>query len=327
MQDFSRSRTPPGAFFDSGFSTIDSVLALALLHGLQNKNECRVAIVTISRPNLAVAGFIDAVERYYRGPAGNFAQVPPVGMRTAGSAGETSPAFTQPFKNIKPDGSPAYTNRVRTPIDTGDPVTLIRNYLEAQYDQNAFFVLGGEATNLAAALEFRGVKESIAAKIKYLVIVAGPVSNTAADIPALRKVLADWPTPIITSGTEAALEFPGSSIEKDFAQDSPVADAYRAYQPMPYNAPSHALAAALYAGRPKEGYFKLSAPGTISVHADGQTSFAPSEKGRHQYLIADPSQKEKVLAACIELASTKPAARRIRPDPAGASEPGAKELP
>ena len=26
-------------------------------------------------------------------------------------------------------------------IDTGDPNTLIRNYLEAQYDENAIFVL------------------------------------------------------------------------------------------------------------------------------------------------------------------------------------------
>src|SRR5215467_13253361 len=97
MQEFSRARPPAGAFFDSDFSTIDSVLAVALLHGLQAKNDCRVAIVTMSRPNLAVAGFIDTVERFYRGPAGNFAQVPPVGMRTTGSAGETSPAFTVPF--------------------------------------------------------------------------------------------------------------------------------------------------------------------------------------------------------------------------------------
>src|SRR3979409_2550900 len=108
MQEFTRAKPPAGAFFDADFSTIDSLLAIAVLHGLQGKNDCRVAVVTMSRPNLAVAGFIDTVERFYRGPAGNFAQLPPVGMPTAGAAGETSPAFTAPFQKTKPDGTPVY---------------------------------------------------------------------------------------------------------------------------------------------------------------------------------------------------------------------------
>src|ERR1700728_4678630 len=121
---FGRGKPSAGAFFDSDFSTMDSVLAQALLHGLQGKNDCRVAIITMSRPNLAVAGFTDMVERYYRGPAGNFAQVPPMGMRTTGKPGETSPAFTEPFVLKKPDGKPLFENRVKRVLDTGDPHTL-----------------------------------------------------------------------------------------------------------------------------------------------------------------------------------------------------------
>ena len=161
---FGRGKPSAGAFFDSDFSTIDSVLAQGLLHGLQGKNDCRVAIVTMSRPNLAVAGFADMVERYYRGPAGTFAQVPPMGMRTVGQPGETSAAFTAPFEAHKLDGTPVYVNNVKRVRDTGDPDTLFRNYLEAQYDGNGFFFLAGPATNLAAALEFRGMKELIVAK-------------------------------------------------------------------------------------------------------------------------------------------------------------------
>jgi len=328
MQDFGRGKPPAGAFFDTDFSTIDSVLAVALLHGLQGKNECRVAIVTMSRPNLAVAGFADAVERFYRGPAGNFAQVPPIGMRTTGLAGETSAAFTAPFQKTKLDGTAVYKNEVKSVIQTGDPETLIRNYLEAQYDGNAFFVLGGPATNLAAALDFPGIKELIAAKIKYLVVAAGAFpdgpaeAHIKADIPAARKLFAEWPSPIVASGSEvgAALEFPGASIDKEFAAatpDNPVADAYRAYRPMPYDAPSWDMAAVLYAARPKNGYFKLSGPGTIAVRDDGRTSFIASDKGRHQYLVADPEQKEKILAAYVELASAKPVPRR-RPSDAAA---------
>lgn len=329
------ARQAAGAFFDSDFLTIDSLLAVSLLYGLQNKSDCRVAIITMSRPNLAVAGFADAVERFYHGPAGNFSQVPPIGMRTEGSPGETSPAFTAPFEKKKDDGTPVYKNQVRSVIDTGDPVTLIRNYLEAQRDQNSFFVLSGPAANLAAALKFPGVKPLIAAKVKRLVIAGGAFSDgpaeahIKADIPAAREVFAEWPTPIVAAGFEvgAALEFPGASIDKQFAQavpDNPVADAYRAYKPMPYDAPSWAIAAALYAARPQEGYFKVSDPGTIRVDDQGRTSFTADEKGNHRYLIVDPAQKEKVLSAYVELASAKPEVRR-RFQPPVADPPPAKK--
>ena len=109
--------------------------------------------------------------------------------------------------------------------------------------------------------------------------------------------------------------------------DNPVADAYRAYKAMPYDAPSWAMAAALYAARPKEGYFKLSGPGTITVHEDGRTSFTASEKGNHQYLMVDPAQKEKMLAAYVELASAKPAPRRRFPPPDAAADAAGKAKP
>ncbi len=330
---FAKGKPSAGAFFDSDFATIDSLLAVALLFGLQGKNDCRVAILTLSRPNLAIAGFADAVERFYKGPAGNFAQVPPIGMRTEGSPGETSPAFTAPFQKKNAQGLPVYTNQVRSVIETGDPNTLIRNYLEAQYDQNAFFVLGGPATNLAAALDFPGIPELIVEKIKYLVVSAGSFGSDEvddrikADVLAAKKVFAEWPTPIVFCGREigSKLPFPGACIDKEFAEavhDNPVADAYRAYQAMPYDSPSGDLAATLYAGRPKEGYFKLSGNGTVSVSADGRTSFAASASGKHQYLIFDPAQKEIILKTYVELASAKPAPpRRFKPDAAVEDKP------
>ncbi len=331
MQEFSKGKPPAGVFFDSDFSTIDTVLAMSLLYGLQGKNDCRVAIVSMSRPNLAVAGFADAVERFYKGPAGNFSQVPPIGMRTEGTPGDTSPAFTVPFEKKNPDGAAVYRSQVKGEIDTGDPNTLFRNYLEAQYDKNAFWVLGGPATNLAAALAFPGMPELIAAKIKYLVVSAGAFPNGPADsrikgdITAARKVFAEWPTPIVACGREVGAEllFPGASIDKEFAEqvhDNPVADAYRAGHVMPYDAPSWDMVAALYAGRPKEGYLKLSGTGTIVVQDDGRTSFRASEEGKHQYLILDREQKDRILKTYVELASAKPVPpKRFRP--ADAADP------
>jgi inosine-uridine nucleoside N-ribohydrolase len=325
MPQFGAGKPAAGAFFDSGFTTIDDLLAVSLLYGLQGKGDCRVAIVTMSRPNLSVAGFVDAAVRFYHGPAGNFSQLPPVGMRTEGPAGDISPAFTVPFEKKRADGTPVYRNTVKSVIETGDPATLIRNYLEAQTEQNAFMVLSGPASNLVAALDSPGVKPLIGAKVKYLVVAGGAFPNgpaeahLKADVPAAKRLFAEWPTPIFVSGAEvgAAIEFPGASIDKQFAEavpDNPVADAYRAYKPMPYDAPSLALTAALYAARPKENYFKLSGPGTISIDDQGRTSFTAAEKGRHQHLVFDPEQKEKITAAYVELASAKPeVGRRFRP--------------
>src|SRR2546422_413329 len=134
----------------------------------------------------------------------------------------------------------------------------------------------------------------ISAKVRYLVVAAGsypsgpPEFGIQGDIAAAKRLFAGWPGQIVAVGSEigAALPFPGSSIEKDFswAPLHPVVDAYRAFQPMPYDAPSTALAAALYAVRPNENYFKVSDPGTITVSDDGATHFTPAANGRHRYL-------------------------------------------
>ena len=321
---FGRGKPANGAFFDSDFTTVDSLLALALLHSLQQKSECRVAIVTISRNNLKVAGLVDAVERFYRGPAAVFAQVPPPGMLTTGEPGLTSPAFTQPFSKTKPDGSPVFVNKVARVLDTGDPCTLIRNYLQAQYANGSYFVLYGKATNLAMALNFRGVKELAAERSTHLVIADSP--GFFSDLPSARKVLAEWPTPIsfVPEEIGKAIPFPGSAVAKEFLANTPnhpVAEAYTAWQPMPYDAPTTAMAAALHATRMKEPYFKVSEPGTLSIGADGKLAFAPSAQGKHTQLSLDPAQKEKVQQLYVELATAKVIPpQRFRPPVADADK-------
>jgi hypothetical protein len=162
-------------------------------------------------------------------------------------------------------------------------------------------------------------------KARYLCVAAGaypnggPEAAIQADISAARKVFGEWPGHIIAAGPDVgeALPFPSASLEKEFAwaPAHPLVDAYKAAKTMPYEASTTALAAALHAVRPQEKYFKLSEPGTISVLDDGRTRFTPSASGKHQYLIPDPAQKEKILAAYVELASTKQVARpqRFRP--------------
>lgn len=309
---FGKGKPAPGVFIDSDFSTIDSVLAVALIYGMQDKNECRMVTISMSRASIPAAAYLDVVERFYHGPAGNFAQLPAIGVPDRGATLVTPAAYVTPLKRVKPDGSPTYNVQVTRMVDTADPCTLFRNYLEAQWDGNASFVLAGPATNLAAALDFRGMKPLIANKLKYLVFATGPAdANIRADVAAAKRVFAEWPTPIVVAREDlgASLLFPGASVDKEFAAtspDHPVADAYRAYKPMPYDAPSWAMTAALYAGRPSAGYFKLSDPGVFSIKADGTLAFTPAADGKHRSLIFDPAQKDRILGDYVQLASAKP---------------------
>src|ERR1019366_2743185 len=154
------------------------------------------------------------------------------------------------------------------------------NALSAQLDQNAIVLLTGPATNLAGLLALPGAPPLIAQKVRYLVVAADPL--TMSDLPAARRLFAEWPTPVAIVPAELgdALPFPAASIDRDFAWSDahPLVAAYRAFRPMPYDAPAVALAAALYAVRPQENYFQLSGSGTVTVAADGRIRLAPARR-------------------------------------------------
>lgn len=324
---FGREKPPVGIVFDCDMgNTIDDALALSMLYGFQGKNEARVISLSVSLPNLNSAAFTDAVSRFYLGPPGPFGGVdPPVGMALAGKMSADPPLVAAPLARKTSEGKPAYARGIEKLNDTADPVAVIRNALTAQFDQNAMVVVTGPATNLAKLLDLPGATALISQKVKYLVVAGGafpdgpPEAGIASDIAAAKRLVGEWPTAIVFSGSEVgqALPFPGSSIEKDFAwsQAHPVVDAYRAYRPMPYDAPSWAMSAVLYAVRPQENYFRVSEPGMVAVLDDGRTRFAASGGGKHRYLVVDPAQKERVIQTYTEIASLKPAGRpqRFRP--------------
>jgi hypothetical protein len=329
MQFPGKAKPPIGIVFDCAMGKIDDALALAMLHGFDGKNEARIAAVGLCTPDLKAAQFCDVVGLFYAsattGIARAFMHLTPIGLdggKASGGPAGSSPMLDATLGKSGPDGKPVYSTTIKNLNDTAEVSTLIRNALTAQDDQNAVVVLTGPATDFAKLVDMYGLKELISQKVKLLCMAAGafpdgpPEPNVKADIAAARKVLAGWSVPIVAAGYEigAELRFPGESIEKDFAWSTahPVVDAYRACRPMPYDAPSWAMAAMLYAVRPKENYFKLSEPGTIIVSDDGRTSFAASDNGRHRYLILDPAQKERIVRTYTELASAKPVARKPR---------------
>jgi hypothetical protein len=314
MQFQSPGKPPVGIVFDADLgNTIDDALALAMLFGFQGRNESRVLSVSTTKSSLNAAIFADVLVRFYTGEPGPFAPAMPIGLSLAGNMAATTPMLEAVA------GSAKYPRTIVKMNDTADPVALIRNALSAQFDQNAVVVLTGPATNLARVLALPGALPSIAQKVRTLVVAADAL--TMSDIPAARRLFAEWPTAIVvaTSDIGDAVPFPGASIDKDFAwsEAHPLVAAYRAYRPMPYDAPAVAMAAALYAVRPQENYFSISGPGTVIVADDGRFRLAPAPGGKHRTLIADPAQKDRIQQIYAETASTKPVGRvqRFRPPP------------
>jgi hypothetical protein len=296
-----------GVVYDADLgNTIDGALALAVLYGLQVKNESRVVSVTTSKPSLNSAAFADILVRFYTGEPGGFFAAQPIGMASAGKGAEDTPIVTTVLAK-------EYSRGVKKLNDTADPVATIRNALSAQFDGNAAVVLAGPATNLAGVLALPGAKELIARKVKLLCVAAWRGSAGAWDGPSAKKLFTEWPTPIVAIPKEVgdAVLFPASAIDKELAwtPNHPIADAWKAAGAK--DIPTWAMAAALHSTR-QEGFFKLSDPGTISSTDDGRTTFTPSAGGKHRNLIVDPATKDKVLAAYLELASTKQVPRRGR---------------
>ncbi len=296
MQFGGQGKPPLGVIYDADFgSTVDVPLALALLYGLQGKNDSRVISVTTTRPSVSSAAFCDVLVRFYTGEPGGFFVAQPIGMPT-GAAPEDTPLLTSVL-------SKPYSRGVKKLNDTADPLAVIRNALSAQFDGNGVVVMAGPATNLSRLLDLPGAKELIARKAKML-CMAGPWVG-----PGAKKLLAEWPTPIVAVPKEVglALPFPASAMDKElaWAPAHPIVDAWKAAGGK--DVPSWAMAAALYAVHP-EGFFQVSEPGTL--REDG--SFAPSSGGKQRNLAVDPALKDKVIQAYLELAGTKAVPRRGR---------------
>lgn len=318
---------PTGIAYDSDFgNNIDSVLTLALLKAIAAKGEARLIVSSVSKSNLKAAQAMDAIDSFYS-PA-------PVGGRGFGGGigvggGVIGLADTGKLKNDTAvldavvgkkgaDGKPEFPYKIESVIDTGPCGVTIRNMLLAQNDLNAIMLVDGPLTDAVETMDLYGAKAQVTAKVKELIVVAGTFPNGApdpkitADLAATKKLLAEWPTPIVFVGSEVgeAIPYPGSSIVSDFSWSAnhPIVDAYKAFKPMPYDAPAPGLAAALYAAQPNDGYFKLSEPGTVTVADNGQLKFTPGAGGKHRYLIAEPDQKEKITKLYTELISTKPVA-------------------
>ncbi|MDZ4802507.1 MAG: hypothetical protein SGI92_30480 [Bryobacteraceae bacterium] len=298
---------PPltGIVYNTTLSRPDSALALALLYGLEGKREARVGAVAVSENSLGAAAFADVVFRFYQlGQIPNANRIMPVGLAADKPLPPDSPAVKAVLARVNDKGEPAYRRGIHKVPDTSEISAQLRNAMAYLADGTMVYVLSAPATYLARAMNYPGVTEQIKAKVKALVIC----ECSQPDVLAIRKVLAEWPSPIVFMGrdTAEALTYPGSTLDTDFAwaPAHPVADFYRAARSMPYDAPALDPAAILYASRPAE--FQLSDPGTLEATDSGELRFLPGGAGKHRRVLLDPAKAPALLATMRELIAAKP---------------------
>ena len=319
-----RAAAPLPVIFDTDIcGDCDDVAALAMLHALESRGQCRLLAVTVSANHRLAAPFVDGINRFY-----GRTEIP-VGVVRPGGVEEQSvylklaeatwddPAFA---------GKERYPHLLRDAKDAPDAVTVLRRALAGAEDGSVVVIQVGFSTNLARllasppdAVSPLDGKALVARKVKLLELMAGafrPIDGNAAygeynvvkDRDAAATLAAEWPTETVWSGFEIgiALPYPSQSILDDFGDvpHHPVKESYAILSPPPQDRPSWDLTSVIDGVLGHRGYFERSPPGRVAVDDKGVTTFTPDEAGRHRYLILkDDAARARVIEALVQLAS------------------------
>jgi len=197
-----------------------------------------------------------------------------------------------------------------------DGVSALRKILSEADDHSVRIVATGFASNLAGLLSTAanhrddGIalsgRELAQRKVQFVSVMACDFSvmhtrlkpygefNVNGDVPAMQKLMEDWPTEIIVSDFLIGLLVPviWDRLKNQLSAKHPLLLGYRQYfdqgKGLPMgNRPSWDQTSMLYALEPDANHFGLSDPGEVTIREDGVSIFVPCEKGRRRHLLLD----------------------------------------
>lgn len=283
---------------------IDDALALAVALKAANNNELELLAVGCHKMSETPAKYVDIVNTYYGQPQVEAAMsVTPV-KETSSYTDYTQAPSAMGFAESKGGVYP-------------EPVALYRKILAEAEDGSITFVSLGFGTTLAQLLDSPADeisplagKELVAKKVRTLSIMAGSYGekkraeyNVVNDIPAMKKVFAEWPGEIVQNPFEIGKQvmFPGSEVENNLGWEglNPVVEGYKLYRPMPYDRPSWDILSVIYILKPE--LFTKSVPGTVTVDDAGYTYFSPSAEGKHIVLSATIDQPQALKEYMVKM--------------------------
>jgi hypothetical protein len=297
---------PIGIIFNTSISRPDSALALGALYSSASRGDLRVTSLCVTGAGLGAAIFCDIVMRFYVPRVGGSNTVLPIGLAAGPPLAPDPPMVKAAIERKKPNGERQYARVVERVTDTALAEAVLRN--ATTLTTQAGIILSGPATSLARDVELAEARAIFQQRVKRLVIV--DTGAPRQDAAALQSIVKNWPTPIFFIGPDVghALPFPGARLDQLFAwaPAHPVADAYRAFKTMPYDAPAYDLAAVSCAVDPDADGFMQTASGMLSVGSDGRMAFTAGA-GPVRRIAIDPAKQPALLERLVTTATQAPA--------------------
>lgn len=277
----------PLIIYDTDYGPdVDDVGALAVLHYLADRGECRILAMGNSTTNEWGPAAMDAVNHFYQRP-----DIPIGTYKRAGDLHSGSP-YTYQIANEFPQN---LGRKTAVP----NVVTVYREALAKAPDASVKFVVVGFKTNLedllksgADAISPLTGKELVARKVTELSDMGGAYPggsefNFNQNGMAAKYTFENWPTPVIFSGFEIGVNIKAGSVLKarQQAKADPVARAYELYSGLGAARESWDLTSVLIAVRGIEPYFGISAEGCVTIQSNGSNGWDAARKCGQRYLL------------------------------------------
>lgn len=301
----------PVIFDTDMVNSIDDSLALAMLHGYEDRGVIDLLAVTVSYDDAAVAPYIDAVDTWYGHPDVTIAVI------GANGVGEGRDAFHRQVA----DDATRFPHDITDSAQVDRALSQLRRRLAAEPDHTVVIVSTGFSTNLAQLLASPADDVSpldgralVASKVKLLAITAGdvvraqPEFNTARDPLSARIVFDQWPSPVVVGEWHVGANLPFPIEALGASPDNPVLTAAVHYGAnallvgFPYQPPSFDPATVLAAVEPG-AYLGLGEPGHLTIDEQLVARFAPDPDGHHRLIQrpTDPTLAARITARFAEL--------------------------
>jgi inosine-uridine nucleoside N-ribohydrolase len=287
-------KKPVPIIFDTDMGPdYDDVGAIALLHAMGDKNECRILATMASNKHKRVAATLNVLNTYFSRPG------IPIGVVRGNAVDIGAPQKWDSLIIAR------YPHTIVSNENTMDATELYRKILASQPDKSVTIVTVGFLSNMANLLQSKPDKYSsldgeklVRKKVKCLVSMAACFDkalmpfkefNVVKDAIASKTTFDNWPTPIIFSGFEIGVKIHTGLpiVNNSTITRSPVKDVFAQSIPLDPNDKNGRMSwdetAVLVAIRGYQSYFDV-VKGKIIVYPDGSTGW-DSAGSRDYYLV------------------------------------------
>lgn len=313
---FPKPSYPMRVIFDTDFGPdYDDVGAITLLHCFADSGYVRILATMASSKHKNVAAAINVFNTYFN------RQEIPIGV-VGGQAVELGDKQHWTDSVIS-----RYPHKIKNNQEVPDAMLLYRKILAAQPDHSVTIITVGFLTNLANLLGSPGDGYSalngydlVSRKVSNLVCMAGRFPrgnefNLAQDVKSSKKVLTEWPTPILFSGFEIGQKIKTGIplIHDEEIRESPVKDVFAICIPMAKEDSAGRMSwdetAVFVAIKGWQNFYDLET-GKCDIHSDGINEW--TNGGTNEAHLVEKMPADQMSQIINRLIMHQPVNRELR---------------